>query len=93
MIICSNCGTTNNETDGRICRKCGALLPSSNKPPRMKISSKKTAKQKTNEGRAPPAKRKQVIALQKEEPKKKLKAKPEILDLHEIPKPENKKKE
>ena len=82
MIICSNCGTTNNETDGRICRKCGALLPSSNKPPRMKISSKKTAKPKINEERAPPAKRKQVIAIQKEKPKKKPKAKPEILDLH-----------
>ena len=90
MIICSNCGTTNNETDGRICRKCGALLPSSNKPPRMKISSKKTAKPKINEERAPPAKRKQVIAIQKEKPKKKPKAKPEILDLHEIPKSKNK---
>ena len=27
MIICSNCGATNSETEGSICRKCGALLP------------------------------------------------------------------
>ncbi len=89
MIICSNCGTTNNETDGRICRKCGALLPSSNKPPRMKISSKKTTKPHFNEERAPPGKEKQVATPQKKQPKKKSNAKPKILDLHEIPKPEN----
>ena len=29
MIICSNCGTTNNESAGNVCRKCGALLPRS----------------------------------------------------------------
>jgi len=38
MIICSNCGATNNESDGRICRKCGALLPVGNKPPRIRVS-------------------------------------------------------
>lgn len=79
MIICSNCGTTNNEQNGRICRKCGALLPISTKPPRIKISSKKTEKQRVKEQRAPPTKKKQ--------PKQKTKAKIEILDLHEIPKP------
>ena len=80
MIICSNCGTTNNELNGRVCRKCGALLPISNKPGlRIKISSKKTEKQHGKEQRAPPKKKK---------PKKKPAAKPEILDLHEIPKVE-----
>ncbi|MFX1589440.1 MAG: zinc ribbon domain-containing protein, partial [Promethearchaeota archaeon] len=35
MIICSNCGTTNSSEE-RICRTCGALLPVSNKSPRIK---------------------------------------------------------
>jgi len=77
MIICSNCGTTNNELNGRVCRKCGALLPISNRPPRIKMTSKKKGKQHAKEQRAPP---------KKKEPKKKPVAKPEILDLHEIPK-------
>ncbi|NVM46557.1 MAG: hypothetical protein HWN79_16745 [Candidatus Lokiarchaeota archaeon] len=93
MIICSNCGTTNKEMDGRICRKCGALLPSSNKPPRIKISPKKAAKPQFDEKRAPPEKEKQVATPQRKEPKKKPDTKPKILDLHEIPKPENKVKE
>ncbi len=38
MIICSNCGATNNETDGNICRKCGALLPISSKPTRIRLT-------------------------------------------------------
>lgn len=79
MIICSNCGTTNNEQNGHICRKCGALLPISTKPPRIKISSKKTEKQQVKEQRAPPTKKRQ--------PKQQTTPKPEILDLHEIPKP------
>jgi len=77
MIICSNCGTTNNELNGRVCRKCGALLPISSRPPRIKMTSKKTEKQHAKKQRAPP---------KKKEPKKKSVAKPEILDLHEIPK-------
>jgi len=88
MIICSNCGTTNNELNGRVCRKCGALLPISNRPPRIKISSKKTEKQPIKVQRASPKKGKRVVTPQKKEPKKKPGAKPEILDLHEIPKPE-----
>jgi predicted regulator of Ras-like GTPase activity (Roadblock/LC7/MglB family)/ribosomal protein L40E len=44
VIICSNCGATNNEADGHICRKCGALLPISNKIPRIRISTKKKDK-------------------------------------------------
>ncbi|MFX0047813.1 MAG: hypothetical protein ACFE8G_06535 [Candidatus Hermodarchaeota archaeon] len=85
MIICSNCGTTNNETNGHICRTCGALLPISRKPQRMKITSKKTEKQQIKEQRAPPEKEKQVDTLQKKVSKKKILIKPEILDLHEIP--------
>jgi len=92
MIICSNCGTTNNELNGRVCRKCGALLPtSSSKPPRIKISPKKTDKKQVKEQRAPPKKKeKRVVPPPKKEPKKKSVAKPEILDLHEIPKLEKK---
>lgn len=37
MRICSNCGTTNVD-DGRICRKCGALLPVSSRPPRIRMA-------------------------------------------------------
>jgi len=85
MIICSNCGTTNNELNGRVCRKCGALLPISSKPPRMKISLKKTEKLHIKEQRAPSKKDKRLVLPQKKQPKKKPVAKPEILDLHEIP--------
>ena len=87
MIICSNCGTTNNEQSGRICRKCGALLPISTKPQRVKISSKKTEKPQTKEQRAPPKKKGQTVATKKKSLKQKSVIKPEILDLHEIPKP------
>jgi len=45
VIICSNCGATNNEADGHICRKCGALLPISNKTPRIRIATKKKEKE------------------------------------------------
>jgi predicted regulator of Ras-like GTPase activity (Roadblock/LC7/MglB family)/ribosomal protein L40E len=38
MIICSNCGATNNEAEDNICRKCGALLPISTKPPRIRLT-------------------------------------------------------
>lgn len=41
MIICSNCGVTNNEENGRFCRKCGALLPVPSKSPRIKIATQK----------------------------------------------------
>ncbi|MHA1291983.1 MAG: hypothetical protein ACTSQJ_04875 [Promethearchaeota archaeon] len=38
MIICSNCGATNSEADGRLCRKCGALLPIPSNIPRIRLS-------------------------------------------------------
>ena len=38
MIICSNCGTINNDELGRFCRKCGALLPFPSKSSKVKLS-------------------------------------------------------
>ncbi len=38
MRICPNCGATNSEMNGNTCRKCGALLPVSFQPPRLKIN-------------------------------------------------------
>ncbi|MHA1148880.1 MAG: hypothetical protein ACTSR8_11640 [Promethearchaeota archaeon] len=46
MIICSNCGATNSESDGRICRKCGALLPIGNRPPRIRVAFNKKEEKK-----------------------------------------------
>lgn len=37
MIICGNCGATNSDEISRFCRKCGALLPISSKPKRIRI--------------------------------------------------------
>lgn len=36
MIICANCGSTNDSGE-RFCRKCGALLPVSHRAPRMRM--------------------------------------------------------
>ncbi|MFX1355869.1 MAG: roadblock/LC7 domain-containing protein [Promethearchaeota archaeon] len=58
MIICSNCGATNNEAETHICRKCGALLPISSKPPRIRLT---TPKKST--GKSKPKK----VILQEEE--------------------------
>jgi len=88
VIICSNCGTTNNESASNICRKCGALLPRSRRPPRMRIAPKKKEilefrgeKKKTKAKKKPqPAKPKKKPPIKKEP------AKPTSLDLHEIPK-------
>ena len=76
MIICSNCGATNNEMSGQICRKCGALLPTSRRAPRIRM--------------APSKKEKKEVKPQKRIPDKKKvsKPKPDHLDLQEIPKPE-----
>jgi predicted regulator of Ras-like GTPase activity (Roadblock/LC7/MglB family)/ribosomal protein L40E len=49
MIICSNCGATNNEANSNICRKCGALLPLSTKPPRVKIKTKEKKSKKSTQ--------------------------------------------
>jgi len=76
MIICSNCGATNNEASGHICRKCGALLPTSRRAPRIRMT--------------PSKKEKKEVKPQKRIPDKKKvsKPKPDHLDLREIPKPE-----
>ncbi|MFX1273436.1 MAG: roadblock/LC7 domain-containing protein [Promethearchaeota archaeon] len=37
MRICSNCGATNHEEEGSVCRKCGALLPVSRSSRRRRI--------------------------------------------------------
>jgi predicted regulator of Ras-like GTPase activity (Roadblock/LC7/MglB family) len=78
MIICSNCGATNNEADGNICRKCGALLPISTRPPRIRLTLEKKKKeskskqQRTTE-RPKIAKKPEVIK------------KPKVSELQEIP--------
>lgn len=49
MIICQNCGTTNNEMNTRICRTCGALLPVPSKKQRVRgqrITEEKKKKKK-----------------------------------------------
>ncbi|MBY9006243.1 MAG: hypothetical protein KGD63_05755 [Candidatus Lokiarchaeota archaeon] len=46
MIICTNCGSVNADNEGRICRKCGALLPISSKTPRLKITTNKKKSKK-----------------------------------------------
>ena len=74
MIICSNCGATNNEEGGHICRKCGALLPTSRRPPRIRM--------------APDKKEKKEVKSKKRIPDKKKVSKPDHLDLQDIPKPE-----
>jgi len=73
MIICSNCGATNSEVGGHICRKCGALLPTSRRPPRIRMAPSK----KENKEDKP----------QERIPDKKKVSKPHHLDLQEIPKP------
>ena len=35
MIICQNCGTTNNEALSHTCRKCGAIFHVKNVPPKV----------------------------------------------------------
>jgi len=75
MIICTNCGTTNNETVTRICRTCGALLPISTRSSR--IRAPKAAKEK---------KTKKVSTTQKiQEPIGNENQEEEKLELQEIP--------
>jgi len=57
MIICSNCGATNNEESTTICRKCGALLPLSSKIPRVKIKSKQPIPKKKDDTPKPEMKK------------------------------------
>jgi predicted regulator of Ras-like GTPase activity (Roadblock/LC7/MglB family) len=75
LIICQNCGTTNNEAITHICRTCGALLPvpsKSTRSKRIKPEKKKKEKEKTSQ-------QPQI------EPKKLEKINEENLELQEIP--------
>jgi len=84
VIICSNCGTTNNESAGNVCRKCGALLPRSRRAPRMRIAPKKKEIIES-QGEKTKVKTKAKTKTKKP-PIKKKPTKPTSLDLHEIPK-------
>jgi len=88
LIICSNCGTTNYESAGNICRTCGALLPRSNRPPRMKIGTKTKKILKPQEENTKTKQRPTPTKAQKKQSKKKTPHKTKSLDLHEIPKDE-----
>ena len=74
-----------------MCRKCGALLPRSRRPPRIKIAPKKeilespVEKTKTKTKKKP-QKKPQAIKSQKKPSTKKAPSKPKSLDLQEIPK-------
>ena len=95
MIICQNCGTTNNEAIGHTCRKCGALLPVSSKRSRLRGSrlgrekkkEKSPAKQPLQESIEVEKETKEKLELQ-EIPKE-----PEVIngsvELHKIPTPSN----
>lgn len=72
MIICSNCGATNNEAEDNICRKCGALLPISTRPPRIRL----TLEEKKKGNRV-----KQIIPPEKPQ----VHDKPNLSELQEIP--------
>lgn len=72
MIICSNCGATNNEADGNICRKCGALLPISTRPPRIRLTLEKKKKESKSRQKTPISKSEVV-------------KKPKASELQEIP--------
>ncbi|MEJ2294563.1 MAG: hypothetical protein P8Y23_07305 [Candidatus Lokiarchaeota archaeon] len=72
MIICSNCGATNNEAEDNICRKCGALLPISTRPPRIRL----TLEEKKRGSRG-----KQLTPSEKT----KVHKKPNVSELQEIP--------
>jgi hypothetical protein len=75
LIICQNCGTTNNEAITHICRTCGALLPVSSKSTRSKrIKPEKKKKEKEKSSEQP-----QI------EPRKLEKINEENLELQEIP--------
>ncbi|NVM36367.1 MAG: hypothetical protein HWN81_12285 [Candidatus Lokiarchaeota archaeon] len=75
MIICQNCGTTNNEINTRICRNCGAWLPVSSKTHRVRGQRITTEKKKNQKV---PKKKEEVV-----KPKEKLE---DELKLEEIPK-------
>jgi predicted regulator of Ras-like GTPase activity (Roadblock/LC7/MglB family)/ribosomal protein L40E len=87
MIICQNCGTTNNEASSQICRKCGALLPVSSKRARSR-SFKSTRQKKKEQEKKIEQTLKESIELEASiENKRELVEIPEEIELHEIPTP------
>ncbi len=86
MIICSNCGTTNNESAGNICRNCGALLPRSRRAPRIKITTKSKEVLESQEEKIKTKTHTQAARPQKKTSNKEEPTKPKEFVLHEIPK-------
>lgn len=91
MIICQNCGTTNNEINTRVCRNCGALLPVSSKTHRVrgqKITIEKNKKQKEKKkAKEGTVKNKEKLEdeLKLEEISKETEINNKSMDLQEIP--------
>jgi predicted regulator of Ras-like GTPase activity (Roadblock/LC7/MglB family) len=76
LIICQNCGTTNNEAITNTCRTCGALLPVVSKSARSKrIRTEKKKKEKQKPSVQPQIESKKLQEISEEK-----------LELHEIPK-------
>ena len=74
IIICQNCGTTNNELNTRICRTCGALLP---------VSSRSKRRERSKSKKKPSDKK---SSNQKKVQRTQSKPAQNSMDLHEIPK-------
>lgn len=77
MIICQNCGTTNNEAISHTCRKCGALLPVPSKTSRLR--GEKPGKKKKTKEKSEDQLSEEYIKPQEVEK--------EIIELQEIPQP------
>lgn len=103
MIICSNCGAINSDETSRFCRKCGALLPATTKPSRIRIPSPGLKSQKklivpsvnntTSEMNSTRNNANQNVTHISREagifaPKAKKSEKPNQLELQEIPQPQ-----
>ena len=93
MIICSNCSATNNEEDGRFCRKCGALLPVPSRSSRIRIAPqqpKEIEKKKEKKKKTRKEKKKEIDHIPAEtsffSPKINNNQTSNNLDLQEIPK-------
>jgi predicted regulator of Ras-like GTPase activity (Roadblock/LC7/MglB family) len=78
VIICQNCGTTNNELITQVCRTCGALLPVSSRTRRSRATKEEKDKKKKK-------KEKKTTKENLEKNAKIEEPKQENLDLQEIP--------
>jgi predicted regulator of Ras-like GTPase activity (Roadblock/LC7/MglB family) len=96
LIICQNCGTTNNENVTRVCRTCGALLPVPSKQTRVRTPRPVIRKKKEKKATEKPVK--VSTETEKKKKEKKVTEKPvkvsaetekkkkKTLELQEIPK-------